>query len=128
MTNVPLIRVGPARSFVNVRVDYTGPMYEKIRKIRQKRNKTKQKAYVTVYICINNRAIHLKLDLPAEAFIASLCIFVARRGKYYETNFVGAISQLRELHEIFQSDHHNQVINDYIVIEDCKWHFIPLIS
>ena len=61
------------------------------------------KAYVTVFVCFATKAVHLEVAsvLMTAAFIASLCRFIARRGKTSVvwsdgTNFVGANRELQD--------------------------------
>ena len=76
---LPSPRVTPSRPFLFCAVDYGGPFM--IRHGGQK-SSTLPKAYVSLFICLATRAIHLELvpDLTASAFIAALRRFMARRG------------------------------------------------
>ena len=63
-----------------VSVDYAGPVFIKA---RPKRKPISQKAYIAIFVCLQTKSCHVELvsDLVAEAFVAALCRFVARRGK-----------------------------------------------
>ena len=76
---LPSPRVTPSRPFLFCAVDYGGPFM--IRHGGQK-SRTLSKAYVSLFICLATRAIHLELvsDLTASAFIAALRRFMAHRG------------------------------------------------
>jgi hypothetical protein len=68
------------------------------------------KCYVALFVCLSTKAIHLELvsELSAEAYIASLQCFIARRGlckNIYSdngTNFVGAEKKLKKI--IFEKE------------------------
>ena len=69
------------------------------------------KAYICVFICFSTKAVHLEAisDITTDAFLASLRIFIARRGKAQSissdngTNFVRAKRQLKNS---WESPHH----------------------
>ena len=112
MGNLPSVRVTKACPFLNVGIDYCGPFYIKERKYR---NQTPpKKVYVSVFICMVTKAIHLELveDMTSASFIAALDRFVGRRGypkRVYSdngTNFVGANKELREVLKLLQSEDH----------------------
>ncbi|XP_033222851.1 uncharacterized protein LOC117176704 [Belonocnema kinseyi] len=102
MGNLPKNRVSLSRLFTDVGVDYCGPFFIKE---RRHGNRIKIKTYVSIFVCLATKAVHLELacDLSTEAFLASLKRFLARRGLPNSispdnaTNFVGADRQLREL-------------------------------
>ena len=72
---------------------------------RQRGAPTSVKAYVSLFVCVSTKAIHLELasDLTSEAFLASFRRFIARRGRVSHlysdqgTNYRGASSELIEL-------------------------------
>ena len=112
MGDLPQERVSCSRPFLNVGVDYCGPLHIKERRFR---NRGKLKVYVSIFVCLSTKAVHLELvsDLTTEAFIACLKRFFARRGiskNIYSdnaTNFVGASRELSELHKLFQTKEHD---------------------
>ena len=65
-TDMVLDRVG---------LDYAGPLLLKSGSVRKP---TIAKAYVSVFVSLSTKAVHLELvtDLTTEAFIACLCRFV----------------------------------------------------
>ena len=79
MGDLPKEPVSYSRPFLNVRVDYCGPLYIKERRFR---NLKKIKVYVAIFVCMVTKAVHLELvsDLTTEAFIASLKRLFSRRG------------------------------------------------
>ncbi len=106
---LPLERVTPDTVFDQVRVDCAVA-------ILIKRGYTRKpvvlKAYIYVFVSLTVKAMHLELvsDLTAEAFIAYLRRFIARRGKPsliwsdHGSNFVGAAPQIKELFDFLQKD------------------------
>ena len=79
MGQLPMERVSPGIVCENVGVDYAGPILIKYGHVRRP---TVVKAYISVFVSLSVRAVHLELvsHLTSEAFIACLCRFVARRG------------------------------------------------
>ena len=90
--------------FENVGIDYTGPISIKYGYVRKL---TIVKSYISVFVSLSVRAVHLELvsDLTSETYIACLRCFVARRGcpnqiwSDHGTNFVGANRELREFYD-----------------------------
>ena len=95
---LPADRTKPGHAFERVGVDYAGPVMVKS---GSPRKPVLVKAYVSVFVCLSVKAVHLELvsDLTSEAFLAALRRFVSRRGKPSimwsdnGTNFVGAASE-----------------------------------
>ena len=79
MGQLPLERVNPGIVFENVGIDYAGPISIKYGYVRKP---TIVKSYISVFVSLSVKAVHLELvsDLTSEAFIACLRHFVARRG------------------------------------------------
>ncbi|GFW16293.1 integrase catalytic domain-containing protein [Trichonephila clavipes] len=100
MGNLPYERVNMALPFSITRLDSEGPYFVTY---KNQRKGVLNKIYVCVCICFVTRAIHLEIlsDLTLDAIIATLKIFMPRRGKCSKiftdntTNFVGANSQQR---------------------------------
>ncbi|KAL4135888.1 hypothetical protein QTP88_007470 [Uroleucon formosanum] len=88
------------------------------------------KAYISVFVCLVTRAIHLELvsSLTSDAFLATLTRFMSRRGQCKHlfsdnsTNFVGAnrklIVQMREI----SKTHATSV---FLTEKSIQSHFIP---
>ncbi|XP_033212215.1 uncharacterized protein LOC117169816 [Belonocnema kinseyi] len=118
------------RPFLNVGVDYCGPLYIKERRFQ---NRKRIKVYVAIYVCMATKAVHLELvsDLTTEAFIASLKRLFSRRGKsksiYSDNgkNFVGANRELNELYQLLLSAEHNKNVQQFLINERITWHLIP---
>ena len=72
-------RVTPDSIFENVGIDYAGPLYVKYGTVRKP---TILKAYVSVFISLSIKVVHLELvsDFTTESYIAALWRFIARRG------------------------------------------------
>lgn len=100
MGDLPQVRITLARPFLNTGVDYAGPIFIRTTKGRGHRA---HKAFIAVFVCLSTKAVHLEIvsDYTADAFLAALRRFTARRGlcrKLYSdcgTNFIGADSKLR---------------------------------
>lgn len=128
MSELPPARVTPGRPFLHTGVDYAGPVWLRTSKGRGQRA---SKAFIAVFICLSSRAVHLDvaLDYTADAFLATLRQFVARRGicqSLYSdcgTNFVGADAQLRAL--FAASSQESQRIAKCLAEDRIRWHFNP---
>ncbi len=102
MGQLPLDRITPGIVFEKVGVDFAGPMYLKLGHTRKP---TIVKSYVSVFVALSVKAVHLELvsDMTSSAFIACLRRFVARRGRPFViwsdhgSNFVGAARELSEI-------------------------------
>lgn len=102
MATLPTIRTSPKLTFVNVGIDYAGPVL-----IRSSLGRLPKltKAWIAVFVCLVTRAIHLELvrDASTQAFIEALKRFIARRGRVEQiisdnaTNFVGANGYLTKI-------------------------------
>ncbi|XP_060855661.1 uncharacterized protein LOC132933385 [Metopolophium dirhodum] len=130
MGDLPKHRVSPGRAFLRCGVDFAGPFMVKT---STRRNAPKVKSYVSVFICLATRAIHLELvsDLSTDAFIRALNRFFDRRGKsmviYSDnaTNFVGANRKLKEWYQLFHSDENKKRTMDTLSDLGIDWKFIP---
>ncbi|XP_011877909.1 PREDICTED: uncharacterized protein LOC105567569 [Vollenhovia emeryi] len=128
MGDLPRARVTPSRPFLHTGVDYAGPVWLRTSKGRGHRA---SKAFVVVFVCFSSRAVHLDVasDYTADAFLASLRRFVARRGlckalySDCDTNFVGADAQLRAL--FAAGCREGRRIAAYLADERIEWHFNP---
>ncbi|XP_033220888.1 uncharacterized protein LOC117175287 [Belonocnema kinseyi] len=117
-----------SRPFTDVGVDYCGPFFIKE---RLHRNRIKIKTYVSIFVCLATKAVHLELacDLSTEAFLASLKKFLARRGlpnsisSDNATNFVSADRQLRELYHQIDSFEKNKETQAFLLRKEINWRF-----
>jgi hypothetical protein len=80
MGSLPSERVTLVHSFVNVGVDYAGPVYLKVGGVR---SETLRKGYIAVFVCLSTRCVHLEIaeNLTTNAFLDDLNRFVSLRGK-----------------------------------------------
>ncbi|XP_066600991.1 uncharacterized protein [Prorops nasuta] len=130
MGNLPNFRTNPTAPFIHTGIDYCGPFFIKEKKHR---NRNKVKAYVCVFICMIMKAVHFEVVsyLTSEGFIAALKRFISRRGipehihSDNGTNFVGANNELKEMHALFNSDNHKNIVNKFASDRRITWHFIP---
>jgi hypothetical protein len=107
---------------------YTGPVSLKV---GTPRSKTMVKGYISIFVCLATKAIHLEVVtwLTSDAFLAALCRFIARRGRpntiYSDSgpNFQGGPNHLRELHKLLSSTTHAEKIQNYLSNEDSNWKF-----
>lgn len=121
---LPEARVHSVRAFSSVGTDYGGPYL--IKECKRRSTKT-TKVYIALFVCMATKAIHVEMvsDLTADAFLAALDRFIARRGVpahvYSDcgTNYVGAARQLKLLFR--DKDVQTQVSARVI----CNWHFNP---
>lgn len=129
MGNLPASRVTEHRPFYNCGVDYCGPFYVKERK---QRNRTRVKVYVSVFICLATKAVHLEVvsDMTTEAFVAALKRFISRRGICRNihsdngTNFVGANNELKDIREAIRDER----VQKFLTAKEITWHFTPALS
>ncbi|XP_065091295.1 uncharacterized protein LOC135712267 [Ochlerotatus camptorhynchus] len=129
MGDLPLERVSPAPPFQRVGIDYCGPFELQ----PATRKGTPVKCYVCLFVCMVCKAVHVEvvMDLTAEAFLAALRRFVARRGRpdqiYCDnaTNFVGARRQLSELDRMFQQQQFQQQLSAEAARDSITFKFIP---
>ncbi|XP_029175374.1 uncharacterized protein LOC114943813 [Nylanderia fulva] len=127
MGNLPASRVSPSRPFTHAGIDYAGLFDVLWKKGRGHRS---HKAYVSIFVCLATRAIHLELvsDLSTEAFLAAFKRFVSQRGipsdVYSDngTNFQGAE---RKLADTFGKIIKNSEFGSLLAIDGTTWHFIP---
>ncbi|XP_062713935.1 uncharacterized protein LOC134290757 [Aedes albopictus] len=107
MGDLPTDRVELVYPFYNTDVDFCEPVYLK----PAIRSTIRVKSYIWVFVCQATKAIHLQLVgfLTSVAFIGALQRVVPRRRKSAKpisdnaTNFVGANNDLKEFHELFNS-------------------------
>jgi hypothetical protein len=126
--SLPKMRVEESYPFVNIGLDFAGPLNVKANLTT--RAKTQIKAYICLFTCAVTRAVHLELclDLTSECFIQALQRFIGRRGVPSNilsdngTTFVSASKKV--------ADFINSIPNDNVVISFCtahtiSWSFIP---
>ncbi|KMQ86784.1 gag-pol protein, partial [Lasius niger] len=128
MGDLPRPRVTPSRPFQHTGVDYAGPIFLRTTKGRGHKS---TKAFIAVFVCMSTKAVHLDVasDYTADAFLAALRRFIARRGlcevMYSDcgTNFAGADRQLRGL--FTASSKEGRHIADELARDRIRWKFNP---
>lgn len=130
MADLPSQRVNLSNTFSHSAVDYAGPI-----KIKLKKGPGKPiivKGYISVFVCMATKAIHLELvgDYTSDAFIAAFKRFVSRRGQVSDiysdngTNFVGASEILLEDHQLAITTSEEEFA-ELLANDGVKWHFSP---
>lgn len=130
MGDLPSSRVTPSRTFSHSAVDYAGPIGIEMRKGPGK--PIFFKGYVSIFVCMATRAIHLELvgDLTSDAFISAFKRFVSRRGHVSDvysdngSNFVGAVEIMSESHRLAMMDTEIQ-FSELMAADGVTWHFSP---
>ncbi|XP_055612492.1 uncharacterized protein LOC129759094 [Uranotaenia lowii] len=127
MGDLPKSRVTETNPFTRTGVDYAGPFL-----LKQGRMRSPIKCYVSVFVCMSTKAIHLELvgSLSTESFLGAFHRFVGRRGNVSEmysdhgTNFQGAKRQLAELDELFKSQMFECKLEEFCQSRGIRWSFI----
>ena len=127
---LPVERIAPGPVFEKVGVDYAGPVLIKYGHVRKP---VVVKAYISVFVSLNVKAVHLELvsDLTTEAFIAALRCFIARHGKPtliwsdHGSNFVGADREIQEIFKFLKRQKLEAVVSDFCSTQNITWKFIP---
>lgn len=130
MAALPPYRVQQVRPFCRVGVDYGGPF---IIKSSHGRRVTQWKSYLSLFICMATKAVHLEVvsDLTTSAFLATLRRFTARRGNPSDiysdngSNFIGTASELQQLYKLLREETTQNEIETVMLQKDIKWHFLP---
>lgn len=132
MGSIPSYRLKPAIPFTYTGVDYAG--YFNI-KSSSRKNAPYIKGYISLFICLTTRAIHLELvsDLSAEQFLKAFKRFVSRRGIPSEmysdngTNFVKAAKDLDDMfsQSFLRAHEANTSFAAWLQANRIKWSNIP---
>lgn len=118
-----------SKPFTNTMVDFTGEVHVKSSNLR---NAKTTKAYICIFVCMATKAIHVEVvsNITAEAFIAALRRFIARRGEVKTmnsdngTNFVAANRLLHELTQKETEEFNEEVVNE-LTSQGITWKFSP---
>ncbi|GFT74393.1 integrase catalytic domain-containing protein [Trichonephila clavipes] len=124
MGDLPPIRFQQIRPFESTGLDIAGPLTTKC---AHKRNVTKFKSYICLFICTATKAVHLELfsDLSTAAFLAALRRFIARRSCPSKiisdngSNFKGASSHLRKLVDLCLQEE----VQNFLSLKGIEWSF-----
>ncbi|XP_011862506.1 PREDICTED: uncharacterized protein LOC105559071 [Vollenhovia emeryi] len=128
MGQLPAPRViASSRAFLHCGVDYAGPMDTRASGGRGIKTR---KSYVSLFVCLATRAIHLELvcDYTSAAFLNAYGRFCSRRGLPSDiysdngTTFQGAERELKQAYAQAISDPN---VLSYVASQSTQWHFIP---
>ncbi|XP_072400464.1 uncharacterized protein [Diabrotica undecimpunctata] len=130
MGNLPKVRITPSRPFQNVGCDFGGPFLIKSSKLRKA---PMQKCYISIFVCLATKAVHIELvsSLSTDSFLLCLKRFIARRGLpsliYSDnaTNFAGSKNELKDLREFFKSPSFSNDMQNFAAQNFIEWKFIP---
>ena len=130
MGQLPIERMTPGLVFERTGIDYAGPVYLKLGRVRRP---VLVKAYIGIFVSFSVKAVHIELisDLTSAAFIACLRRFVARRGKPislhsdHGSNFVGATRELADLAEFLEKQRKSGEVSDFCTSQGIQWVYIP---
>ncbi|GFX07819.1 integrase catalytic domain-containing protein [Trichonephila clavipes] len=128
MVNLPKERVRENFPFDCSGIDFIGPFWIKSNK---QHKSSLYKTYVSIFVCFVPKSVHFELvsDLTTQAFIASLKIFIARRGRpslLFSNNgkrFIGANVELKRLYKLVISP--DPELAGFLVNENINWKFLP---
>ena len=127
---LPPERIDQVRAFFRVGIDFAGPFYIKP---CTGRGRTSIKSYVSLFVCLSTKAIHLEcvLDLTADSCLAAISRFVSRRGRPSEiwsdngTNFVRSKHFLDSAINTLYSENFNNTLTSSLADQGIIWKFIP---
>ncbi|XP_055309264.1 uncharacterized protein LOC129573093 [Sitodiplosis mosellana] len=127
MGQLPPSRVRPGRAFAHTSVDYLGPIL--VKRYNATRAKIVDKGYVSVFVCMKTRAVHLELvsSLTTEAFLAAYSRFTHRRGKVEEmwsdngTTFQGASNEMEKINKDWKDAAESELFRQNAT----RWNFLP---
>ena len=127
---LPPERIDQVRAFFRVGIDFAGPFYVKP---CTGRGRTSIKSYVSLFVCLSTKAIHLEcvLDLTADSCLAAISRFVSRRGRPSEiwsdngTNFVRSKHFLDSAINTLYSENFNNTLTSSLADQGIIWKFIP---
>lgn len=133
MGSLPPDRVNPSRVFHKVGVDFGGPFYIKLHRVRKP---LIYKAYIVLFVCFITKAIHIELasNMTTECFLNCLKRFIARRNKpsiiYCDnaSTFKGANNQLNELYLLQSNKDHKNAVQTLASKLGIEFSFIPSYS
>ena len=123
MADLPDCRLAIALPcFYYTRVDYFGPLSEKVGRAHHKR-------WGCLFICMTTRAVNLEVEelLDTSSFIDTLQRFINRRGHPKTilsdrgSNFKGAVRELKKCLGTLKQD----IIGDFAARKDIEWRFNP---
>ena len=130
MGQLPATRVDRTMCFIHTGVDYAGPI--KLKRGNPRRP-TILKAYLSIFVCLATKAIHIEVVSSAitEALIAALQRFSDISGlpkhiySDHGPNFVGARHELKDLYDFLSLPTTDKEIKEHLLIKKISWHHIP---
>ena len=130
MGDLPSSRLTPTRPFLEVGVDFAGPIMIKDGTLRTRKL---IKGYICIFVCFSSKAVHIELatGLSTQNFLSILKRFVSRRGLCKEinsdngTNFVGSKNELKRIFDFIKRDIPTGEIRDFLLKNEITWKFIP---
>lgn len=123
MGELPAACVSPEKGpFINVGIDYFGPLYVK-------QGGSEVKKYGCSFTCLVGRTVHIELadNLSTDSFLNALRRFMSRRGspeKIFSdngSNFKGGERELREAVKALNSTK----VGSFLHGREIEWHFNP---
>ena len=130
MGHLLLSWVQPSAIFLNVGIDYAGPI---TLRFGGPRSKATQKAYLVVFVCMATTAVHIEIvtSLSTKAFFDAFGRFTSRRGLpsivYSDnaTKFQGAQRELSQLTQLLADPEFHGQVQDATSASGVTWKFIP---
>ena len=130
MGPLPRCRVAIDRAFLNVGIDFAGPV---LILPASGRGRKPIKGYIAVFICMATKALHLELvmGLDTASFVMALERFVSRRGLCKSIwsdngrNFVGADRTMKDAVKVILKQNPEPDLRNYLLKNEITWHFTP---
>lgn len=127
MGDLPRERVNRSPPFTHSGVDYAGPI---LVRTAPGRGHKSHKAYISVFVCLATRAIHLEIvsDYSSDAFLAAFARFTSRRGipvAVYSDNGTTFQGAEKELTRAFQAVCRDRDLLSRLASDGTHWQFIP---
>ncbi len=130
MGTLPSTRTTPAPPFYTSGVDFAGPF---LIHRGNPRKPTRVKVYAAIFVCFVTKAVHIELcsDLSADAFVAALNHFCARRGVPHTlqsdngSNFVGTKAEFDEVQQMLRHSTTGNALSHLSTTSGMTWKFIP---
>ena len=124
---LPEFRVQSTLPFLNIGIDYAGPVDVKANLTNRKSSTIK--AYICLFTCATCRGIHLEmvLDLTTNSFIAAFRRFVSRRGlpsKIYSDNGTTFVSSAKSIATVISGKTNDNALIDICLEHGITWDFI----
>lgn len=130
MAPLPRPRVQPSICFTFTGVDFADPVY--IKDKGRGRNQSLSKGYVSIFICLSTKAVHLEAaeDQSTKEFIETFKRFVSRHGipktMYSDngSNFVGSTTELSKAQEKAMKEQMEEIAA-LLANDGVQWEFNP---